>query len=191
MATGLEVVEAALAGDSQRALDALGRSRLLCAHRLGPAGVSTWNARIEAWLADEIEQFSPDGTWYVGRPVVVTANDYGIRLYNGDTGVAVARKGTASEDRLGVAFASWRAGCAEPVAALCCRYGFCDDDPQGPRVGSEDICRIGSKSRWKKRWRFFFLSRVCFFPFLFQSRTQQHTHHLLSFYLRTLSGLYL
>lgn len=31
--------------------------------------------------------------WYVGRPVLVTANDYELGLYNGDTGVAVLRDG--------------------------------------------------------------------------------------------------
>jgi len=29
-----------------------------------------------------------------GRPMLVTANDYGLKLYNGDTGVAVVRDGT-------------------------------------------------------------------------------------------------
>ena len=33
------------------------------------------------------------GTWYPGRPLLVTANDYSLRLYNGDTGVVVARPG--------------------------------------------------------------------------------------------------
>ena len=28
--------------------------------------------------------------WYAGRPLLVTANDYGLRVYNGDTGVTVA-----------------------------------------------------------------------------------------------------
>ena len=32
-------------------------------------------------------------TWYVGRPLLVTANDYGLKLYNGDTGVTVLRDG--------------------------------------------------------------------------------------------------
>ena len=31
--------------------------------------------------------------WYPGRPVLVTANDYGLGLYNGDIGVAVVRDG--------------------------------------------------------------------------------------------------
>jgi exodeoxyribonuclease V alpha subunit len=28
--------------------------------------------------------------WYAGRPLLVTANDYGLRVYNGDTGVVIA-----------------------------------------------------------------------------------------------------
>ena len=31
--------------------------------------------------------------WYVGRPILVTANDYGLGLYNGDTGVTVLDDG--------------------------------------------------------------------------------------------------
>ena len=38
--------------------------------------------------------------WYLGRPVVVTENDYSLDLFNGDTGVAVAR----AEGGLSVAF---------------------------------------------------------------------------------------
>ena len=49
-------------------------------------GVSVWTARIEGWLAGELER----GRWYPGRPLLVTENDYGLRLYNGDTGVVVA-----------------------------------------------------------------------------------------------------
>jgi exodeoxyribonuclease V alpha subunit len=61
---------------------------MLCAHRDGPAGVEHWNRRIEAWLAAE----TGDGLYdraYPGRPVRVTANDYAIGLYNGDSGVVV------------------------------------------------------------------------------------------------------
>jgi exodeoxyribonuclease V alpha subunit len=86
------MIEAARAGDGGAALAALGSWRTLCAHRRGPAGVSTWNARVEQWLVDEIADFSADGEWYLGRPVIVTANDYSLRLFNGDTGVIVARE---------------------------------------------------------------------------------------------------
>ena len=100
VAAGRELVEAARAGDGGGALDALGRFRLLCARRRGPAGVAAWNRRIEEWLAEEVDRFAPDGAWYVGRPVIVTANDYSLRLYNGDTGVVVARE----DGGVGVAF---------------------------------------------------------------------------------------
>lgn len=87
---GTRLVEGARAGDGDAALEALGSWRVLCAHRRGPAGVSTWNASVERWLAEEIDGFSTGGEWYVGRPVIVTANDYRLRLFNGDTGVIVA-----------------------------------------------------------------------------------------------------
>ncbi|MDA8309150.1 MAG: exodeoxyribonuclease V subunit alpha [Actinomycetota bacterium] len=90
-AAGARVVEAARARDGGAALVALGSWRILCAHRRGPVGVSTWNAKVERWLVDEIEGFSADGDWYVGRPVIVTANDYHLKLFNGDTGVLVVR----------------------------------------------------------------------------------------------------
>ena len=33
--------------------------------------------------------FSTGTDWYVGRPLIVTENDYGLDLYNGDTGVVI------------------------------------------------------------------------------------------------------
>jgi exodeoxyribonuclease V alpha subunit len=87
------VVEAALAGDAATALAGLGAFRLLCAHRRGPHGVARWTAQIEGWLATDLEPFAPDGAWYAGRPLLVTENDHGLRLYNGDTGVVVAIEG--------------------------------------------------------------------------------------------------
>jgi exodeoxyribonuclease V alpha subunit len=78
------VTSAAQAGDATAAIRALGAFRLLCAHRRGPYGVSGWTALIEAWLGQEATG------WYVGRPLLVTENDYGLNLYNGDTGVVIA-----------------------------------------------------------------------------------------------------
>jgi exodeoxyribonuclease V alpha subunit len=89
VAAGRRMLEAARAGDAVAAMAALGSFRLLCAHRRGPYGVATWNAVVEGWLADELDRFADDA-WYVGRPLLVTRNDYGLRLYNGDTGVIVA-----------------------------------------------------------------------------------------------------
>jgi exodeoxyribonuclease V alpha subunit len=85
----LRVREAAVLGAAGEALATLDEHRLLCAHRRGPYGVSHWNRQVERWLSEETGQpvFS---AWYAGRPLLVTANDYGLKLYNGDTGVAVA-----------------------------------------------------------------------------------------------------
>ena len=101
---GRSVIEAAAAGDAREAIAALGRFRLLCAHRRGPEGVETWMTHVESWLRAEVEGFTTGTEWYVGRPLIVTENDYGLQLYNGDTGVVVA----ADDGRLVAAFARRR-----------------------------------------------------------------------------------
>jgi exodeoxyribonuclease V alpha subunit len=86
---GVAMLDAARSGDIAGALAALDRHRLLCAHRRGPYGVLRWGLEVERWLADAIPEYGEDGEWYVGRPLLITANDYEMSLYNGDTGVIV------------------------------------------------------------------------------------------------------
>ena len=83
---------------ARRAIEALGGFRILCAHRRGPHGVTGWTARVEGWLAQA--GLAADGDWYAGRPLLVTENDYGLGLYNGDTGVVIA----AGDGRLAAVF---------------------------------------------------------------------------------------
>ena len=90
VAAGVALVRAARAGDAAGALDRLEEHRLLCAHREGAYGVQRWSDRIESWLRDAIDGYGAEGRWYVGRPLLVTSNDYQLRLFNGDTGVVVA-----------------------------------------------------------------------------------------------------
>ncbi len=88
-----ELASAAIAaGGDAEAIAALprlqGAFRVLCALREGDAGVLTLNrllaqALAEAGLADRTR------THYPGRPVIVTRNDHGLRLYNGDLGIVV------------------------------------------------------------------------------------------------------
>jgi exodeoxyribonuclease V alpha subunit len=85
----LRLREAALFGADDIALATLDEHRLLCAHREGPYGVRHWNRQVEKWLSEETGQ-PPWSEWYPGRPLLVTANDHGLRVYNGDTGVAIA-----------------------------------------------------------------------------------------------------
>jgi exodeoxyribonuclease V alpha subunit len=82
----LGVLRAAEAGDADVALALLDRQRLLCAHREGSFGVRHWNAQVERWLAEETGE-PIYAAWYAGRPLLVTANDYGLGVYNGDVGV--------------------------------------------------------------------------------------------------------
>ena len=76
-------------GAADVALATLDEHRLLCAHRDGPYGVRHWNRQVEKWLTEETGE-PVWSEWYAGRPLLVTANDYGLGVYNGDTGVVVA-----------------------------------------------------------------------------------------------------
>jgi len=100
VAAGRAVISSALAGDATAALAALGSFRVLCAHRRGPHGVTTWTAQIERWLAGAIDGFDAADRDYAGRPLLITHNDYELGLYNGDTGVIVRADG----DRLHAVF---------------------------------------------------------------------------------------
>ncbi|CAN7345468.1 exodeoxyribonuclease V subunit alpha [Massilia sp. LjRoot122] len=62
--------------------------RILCAVRDGEWGVAGLNDAVAARLA-QAGLLHPNGEWYVGRPVMVTRNDYGTGVYNGDIGVTL------------------------------------------------------------------------------------------------------
>lgn len=62
--------------------------RILCAVRDGEWGVSGLNTAIEKRLETAgLLHHGPE--WYVGRPVMVTRNDYSTRVFNGDIGVTL------------------------------------------------------------------------------------------------------
>ena len=89
--------------------------RLLCATRRGDRGVETLNHQLEQRLAAEGSPIhgshdtrpslaggrssaipgsrdtrpSLAGAWYPGRPVMILANDYSLRLFNGDIGICL------------------------------------------------------------------------------------------------------
>ncbi|HEX3929823.1 MAG TPA: exodeoxyribonuclease V subunit alpha [Nocardioides sp.] len=89
----LQLRTAAGAGDAGEAIAILDRHRLLCAHRDGPWGVGHWNRLVERALAEHTGLPIGGGwgqEWYAGRPLLLTSNDYGLDLFNGDTGVVVA-----------------------------------------------------------------------------------------------------
>lgn len=69
-------------------LAALGRFRALAAVRGGPLGVEALNRAVERRLAAE-DPAVVHRAWYAGRPVMVTRNDYALRLSNGDVGISL------------------------------------------------------------------------------------------------------
>jgi exodeoxyribonuclease V alpha subunit len=97
----LRVRSAAVDGDAAAAVDALDDHRLLCAHREGRHGVNGWNREVER-LVSEVTGVVHYQEWYPGRPVLVTANDHLLGVFNGDIGVTVLRP----DGRLAVALAA-------------------------------------------------------------------------------------
>lgn len=71
-----------------RLLQAHGQFQVLCALRSGPWGVEGLNERIAQLLAHR-ELIAQSSGWYAGRPVLVTRNDYSLKLMNGDIGITV------------------------------------------------------------------------------------------------------
>jgi exodeoxyribonuclease V alpha subunit len=100
-AAAVDVVLAALAGDAAAGFDAAIGLKVLAAARQGAHGLYDWNDRIEAAVAAQVPQLDRFAPWYVGRPIIVTANDYVNNVFNGDVGLVVAHEGGS-----GVAFRS-------------------------------------------------------------------------------------
>lgn len=74
------------AADPAMALAALSRYRVLCAVHEGPFGLQSLNRLAERALT-AAGLIRPEGGRYAGRPLLVTANDYDLRLFNGDVGL--------------------------------------------------------------------------------------------------------
>jgi exodeoxyribonuclease V alpha subunit len=113
--------QAAASGDVPTALRRLEQHRLLCAHREGPFGVAQWNRVVEGLLMSATgRDWLPE--WYPGRPFVVNGNDYGLGLFNGDTGVV----------------------CVDPAAADALVAAVDDDSTGGRRIAPSRLADIST-----------------------------------------------
>lgn len=76
--------------DPRSLLEVFDTHRVLCALREGARGAGPINAeiarRLQRRLGVEPVRGSP---WFFGRPVMITGNDYVLRLFNGDIGIAL------------------------------------------------------------------------------------------------------
>ena len=109
---GDEVLEASFAGyatyfETVRRdpgnVDAIFRAfnafRILCAVREGASGSSWVNEQVSGRARRLLSPSTPEqpqdprSPWYVGRPVMVLRNDYVLKLFNGDVGIALPAAG--------------------------------------------------------------------------------------------------
>ena len=73
----------AFSGQAAQALRALASVRILCGHRRGKFGVSTWNRLVSEEVGVEQERGA------IGQPLLNTRNEIRTGLANGDTGIVV------------------------------------------------------------------------------------------------------
>ncbi len=85
--------------DPGKVFDLFNRVRILGAVREGPYGVNTLNLLAERILRDE-GLIRREGRWYRGRPILITRNDYNLRLFNGDVGITLPDPEVRSELRV-------------------------------------------------------------------------------------------
>ncbi len=74
-------------------LAAFERRRVLCAVREGEQGTTRLNALLTERFRAALGGPPSGASWYAGRPVLITANDYTVRVFNGDVGVALPGPG--------------------------------------------------------------------------------------------------
>ena len=88
----LEVLRDA-AAEPSAAIDAFGRFRVLCAIRESARGAVALNRALAAdfrrALGHPFDRHARSD-WFPGRPVMILRNEYTLRLFNGDIGIALA-----------------------------------------------------------------------------------------------------
>ena len=139
----------ALEGNVNGAVALLGRARLLCGRRSGPHGIRRWNRLVEQSLAEDAPEVAYQ-PYYFGRPIIITRNDHGLGLANGDTGVLV--RGSEGHPVAAIAtgqgirtFSPWRLADVETMHAMTVHkaQGSEADDVTvlAPALGSQLLTR--------------------------------------------------
>jgi len=84
----MEAVQRSDSVDRREIFRLFNRFRVLCALHYGSRGVDFINLNAESALGRRGFPCRP-GLWYAGRPVLISRNDYGLDLYNGDIGICL------------------------------------------------------------------------------------------------------
>lgn len=98
------------AQSAKEALERFHTCRVLTGLRRGPMGCETINDRLDRELRAASEKSM--GPYYSGQPILITENDYQVKLYNGDIGMV-----WSSDQGLRVAFPDTQDGmlCVSPA----------------------------------------------------------------------------
>ncbi|AXQ24034.1 exodeoxyribonuclease V subunit alpha [Acinetobacter wuhouensis] len=83
--------------DIEEVVKAFDLYRILTAVRHGTLGLEQLNREMEKALFTSLPTLSRQGDWYVGRPVMMTYNDYQLGLSNGDIGVCFRHRQQADQ----------------------------------------------------------------------------------------------
>ena len=75
-------------GNMKPIFAAFAKFQVLCSVHYGERGVVGINRKVEFYLAGRGFECKPD-SWYAGRPVLISRNDYNLGLYNGDIGICI------------------------------------------------------------------------------------------------------
>jgi len=82
--------------DPDEAIAKLNAFKILSPVKKGPFGVFFLNEIVEQILSGEgliKTEHSPASQWYHGRPLLITRNDYNLKLFNGDIGIIMYADG--------------------------------------------------------------------------------------------------
>ncbi len=119
--------------DPATALRMLDRLKLLTPLRGGPFGVAALNRAVQGAL-QRANAVAGHPEWFSGRPVMITRNDYTLRLFNGDIGIAMAGR-TDRRQRFRVYFEDAEGGirsvAAEQLAHLETAFALTVHKSQG------------------------------------------------------------
>ena len=80
----------------QNVIQAFDDYRILTAVRHGPLGIEQLNRYAGHWLNQQLKQIAV-GDWYIGRPVMMTYNDYQLGISNGDIGICFKHRTQAQQ----------------------------------------------------------------------------------------------
>ncbi|WP_045224295.1 exodeoxyribonuclease V subunit alpha [Methyloterricola oryzae] len=81
----------AFTGDAADAFAAFDRFRVLCAVRASERGAERLNQALSARFREGLRdpRDKARNPWFPGRPLIITSNDYGLGLFNGDVGLCL------------------------------------------------------------------------------------------------------